>query len=740
MKFRLIVVLFLCFGIFIKSDYINAQVSLYKLTENNELITNSKKEHRTSGFRDLEVNCQNKIPINLIRGGSYYECLDTFDIFDIPIDTIYNIGCKPIDNGTFTMQGNCFNYVSNGTVGNDTVCITICNEQNECCNIHFYFFNRAPLPLPFFDDFSYKSAIPDTKLWLDKDVYINQTLAYNPPSIGVATFDGLNSAGLSYNGGYGKSDALTSSYIDLSPYNDQSNVWLNFLVQPKGISYYGPEKKDSLVVEFRKSNGSWQSVYMIEGPTDLYSQQLPDSFFYHRILITDPSYFYEGFQFRISNYSDRAGLSDMWHLDYVRILTDENPTRLVNDMALVNPPTSIFGDYNNIPWTHFVNDPSKWLVSNFETKIYNHFPNTNSLTSSNVKYIVPKNNATLLNRNLVLLATNIESDSILHYQDSFMDTDLNSASASLEENYPNLDSLNLMVKYSIKAGGVEWNSAAVKNDTVSKIFELYNYFAHDDGSAEIGIGASGFETSIAVEFDATVEDTIRAIEISMPRINTDASNQRFKLLVWADELNLSPTYQSKLLSPIYLGNYIDTISNFVTYVLQDANGNPTPVPITSGKFYIGWQQFSNAGFPIPVGFDLNTYDENKTRNYYRTSSATVWDTIDYRGSIMIRPVVGSNTPVNSSQWVSQEEISKDQLFSIFPNPVDQILSIETRKNINTDKVLIQVYNSNGIKIMEKNKLENINTADFVDGVYFIRIYDKERSYFLSKKFIVLHNK
>jgi len=87
-------------------------------------------------------------------------------------------------------------------------------------------FKSAPvvLTLPFMDDFSYASLesselhYPITSLWLDNDVFINSTLGVNPPSIGVATFDGLDAKGepyISYNGVNedGPSDTLTSQFI-----------------------------------------------------------------------------------------------------------------------------------------------------------------------------------------------------------------------------------------------------------------------------------------------------------------------------------------------------------------------------------------------------------------------------------------------------------------------------------------------------------------------------------------------
>ena len=74
------------------------------------------------------------------------------------------------------------------------------------------------IDLPFIDDFSYAGPYPDRNLWLENKVFINTTMAFNPPSVGVATFDGINYNGKPYGqqGEYGTGDTLTSNFINLS--------------------------------------------------------------------------------------------------------------------------------------------------------------------------------------------------------------------------------------------------------------------------------------------------------------------------------------------------------------------------------------------------------------------------------------------------------------------------------------------------------------------------------------------
>lgn len=55
------------------------------------------------------------------------------------------------------------------------------------------FSSKKALTLPFIDDFSQQHYYPDASKWENNNVYINSSYPVNPPSYGVATFDGLDS-------------------------------------------------------------------------------------------------------------------------------------------------------------------------------------------------------------------------------------------------------------------------------------------------------------------------------------------------------------------------------------------------------------------------------------------------------------------------------------------------------------------------------------------------------------------
>ena len=90
------------------------------------------------------------------------------------------------------------------------------------------------IDLPFFDDFSKDNIYPDAGLWLDSNVFINRDYPIAPPTLGVATFDGVSKSGCPYDttltnsGASLPADTLTSKPINLFL---SDSVYLTFFWQ-----------------------------------------------------------------------------------------------------------------------------------------------------------------------------------------------------------------------------------------------------------------------------------------------------------------------------------------------------------------------------------------------------------------------------------------------------------------------------------------------------------------------------
>ena len=118
-----------------------------------------------------------------------------------------------------------YNYTEQAGVPKDTVFVDATFEQDT---VTFY------------------TVAPNGKdLWTDASAYINRTFPLNPPSIGVATFDGLNEVGLPYNFDIPLrvvADYLSSVPLRLGSLPD-TNVFFSFFYQPKGLALDNPKRR-----------------------------------------------------------------------------------------------------------------------------------------------------------------------------------------------------------------------------------------------------------------------------------------------------------------------------------------------------------------------------------------------------------------------------------------------------------------------------------------------------------------
>jgi hypothetical protein len=259
--------------------------------------------------------------------------------------------------------------------------------------------------LPFLDDFSAKSPLPSSNLWIDADVFVNNQFGIFAPSYGVATFDALDGEGAFYtNAGAFQfsADKLTSVFVNLSTNVPSDSIYFSFFYQPQG-SGNDPETKDSLVLQFMSeyradtlinTNVIPPDTTFIDKWVDMWSSQgMPlDSFRRHNqdkwfglvmIPVTNPVFFKNTFRFRFFNYASLASNNipswqancDEWNIDYVYM----NEGRTIydtafNDITIVNEGTSFLKNYSAMPFRQFaaaaateMRDSTEMLISNLGT-------------------------------------------------------------------------------------------------------------------------------------------------------------------------------------------------------------------------------------------------------------------------------------------------------------------------------------------------------------------------------------
>jgi len=265
----------------------------------------------------------------------------------------------------------------------------------------------------------------------------------------------------------------------------------------------------------------------------------------------------------------------------------------------------------------------------------------------------------------------------------------------------------------------------LENNFLRRVTDVSNYFAYDDGTAELGIQAKGSGTQIAAEFQTSVRDTISAIQLHFPHIIGDVSFQNFNLKVWINSLESEPVFEGKLLNTIYVDSFADTLQGFTTYRLEDTfTGELMSIPILANDiFYIGWEQISvEFEDALPVGFDVSTTGVGEYFHFFTPTGG--WSTFksdNIEGAVMIRPVMGIDNAIFTDVDNTQE-----QIFNFYPNPSQGTIRIENtgERNLNAQ---VNVFDTQGRMLHSQNYQEIIDLGLLPSGVYFITLTDEKKA-------------
>lgn len=545
------------------------------------------------------------------------------------------------------------------------------------------------ISLPFFDDFSSSTIYPDPANWLDQYVFINNTFAFEPISLGVATFDGFDENGVPYSnnsGSFGSADVLTSKPIDLNfPASD--SIYLSFYYQPQGLGRE-PAKKDSLILEFKSPNDLyWTQVIRIAG-----SKTIP--FKLVMVPITDPAFLKKGFQFRFRNKGSLYGGDDHWHIDYVRLerfrsRTDTNTF----DVSFNSNPTSLLKSYTAVPYNQY---DTTLLANNHFVSIKNNFtdPITNVLFTFTAYETNTHTRLDSATRGIPFAPRSTQSEASRKF-------------AFEEKPYKR----TVQTKYFLSSA----NDVFKVNDTIARDQIFDDYYAYDDGSAENGYGiTTSTDGRVAYEFRTLHPDTLREVRIFFTRNSVDVSNNLFTLTIWKSIVPEEIIYQKTSLSP----TYPTMINGFANYMLDSGI-------VLDETFYVGWVQ--NANFFMNVGFDANT--NNGSKMFYKVT-AEGWKQSIMQGSLMIRPVFSDEI---LSTGIRSNKNSTIQ-FKLYPNPAQDQLFIDIKDHsiLNYQVEVIDLLGRNLITLPQSPT--TINLDNLSKGIYLLKLTDLRSGKSSSKRF------
>lgn len=569
--------------------------------------------------------------------------------------------------------------------------------------------NKALLTLPFKDDFSQQNIYPDTTLWEDFNVFVNSSFADNPVSYGVATFDGLDSTGNPYNfavpTSYGPADTLTSKPINTSSIID--SLFLSFYYQPQGNGNK-PETKDSLRLEFyRLSDSTWVRMWGAEGE--------PNKPFELAMIPVDTSFQNNAFQFRFINWATLSGNVDHWNIDYVYLNDNRNHAdTALNDVSFITNHHNMLAEFSSMPWTHYITDSLNFMAQAMDVTYKNNHSATYPVF---YKYEVIDNNgagpsieiypSTTSSKNVAPYGMLVEPQAVynvtpIFVNDFYFPPDASQTKVFQIKNYFDLNSIT---------------DDHVKNDTVLSYQVFGNYYAYDDGTAEVGYGVQGVGSKLAHEFSIKKADTLKSFSIYFSPIMNNLSAQTFRLKVWSSlspEVEIYSQSASQFTSPIYSNR-----DEFLEYNLD------VPLYLTPGTYYIGWEKISQEF--LNVGWDVNNDNSNKVH----FNAVGVWQTSSFPGSLMLRPVFGSA----SNPQVSIPELDEQSDFSVYPNPAKSIINFRIN---NSNSYLIRLLDLNGkqLTVTESSLSNQINIANLANGLYIIQFTNNDTKQITHKKVII----
>ncbi|WP_158561183.1 T9SS type A sorting domain-containing protein [Emticicia sp. C21] len=576
------------------------------------------------------------------------------------------------------------------------------------------------LQLPFFDDFSTTiGPKPDTRLWINGGVHINNSFPINQPSKNVATFDGRNVSGLPYDYAnqlsYGRTDSLTSRPINLSTYKPADSLYLSFFWEAKGLGEL-PDDEDTLLVSFRNRKGDWIPAWKQNGiRSDVFKQEL--------VAIKDTSYFHANFQFRFEAKGRQTGAFDNWHLDYVYLNKNRNAKDIyTKDIATSKITTSYLKRYSAMPMRQFKVNPVAEVNDTLRAQMFNFQPEGNfvpyawkiqDIVSGKVYYDAPAPVFGNLppgivgSRQLIFqpITDFTASKAILKFQFSVTTSD---------NVQPNLPGYNLAL-----------------NDSVSTYTILDDYYAYDDGTAEIGADFDQTLGKVAIQYVLSKPDSIGAIRFNFsPYFNnpylkdTSVSGGQYFLLQILESNKGIPgktLYQQSIRA-----QYGKVIDNFVEYPLLEN-------VVVKDTFYVAWTKITQE--VIGVGVDKNT-PQFANRIFYNDGNSWIRNT-SLKGSLMVRPVVatkpaGGGTGGPGSGGVTSTEEPFGEPLIVYPNPTSGLL----RWNV-TGIRHIKIFDMAGREVLSKKvESQELNIANLPANTYLVNFSDGKKN--LIHKIVVIH--
>jgi hypothetical protein len=471
--------------------------------------------------------------------------------------------------------------------------------------------------------------------------------------------------------------------------------------------------EDSLMIpcsEVYMKDTEWTSIWRAEGDTLSVFKEENNAYFKQVMIpITDTMWFRSDFRFRFKNYASLSSINswqsntDHWHIDMVEL--DIN--RSINDttkkeIGFSEKPTSFLKDYYSMPFNQYYEGVPQ--EKNRDTiDIYIH--NLDSIPHNvHYEFTVKHEDGSLM----TTLNESVEGSLIPQRSIDVFD---NPPFARPRANLGNFEPTSLADsnRYIITHFVYDTETETL-GDTLEFYQDFYNYFSHDDGTAEVGYGLTPAGSMLACQYEIVEIDTLRGVQMYFNRTLSNSNYRLMDIAVWNDN-NGIPGYLIKQIENIY-PEFTDGINNIHTYIF------PEGIELGIGKFYVGWIQSTNDN--LNVGFDRNTNSQDQL--FYNVNGS--WVSSSFEGSVMIRPIIGESLVAKNP-----EEKSAPAELEIFPNPTvgNNAINIVLPSSV-TDPTLrkyleLRIFDLCGRQIYRAPYSETLNVSFLKKGIYIVDIFD-----------------
>ncbi|HXP49041.1 MAG TPA: T9SS type A sorting domain-containing protein, partial [Bacteroidia bacterium] len=384
-----------------------------------------------------------------------------------------------------------------------------------------------------------------------------------------------------------------------------------------------------------------------------------------------------------------------------------------NDIAFVYDAPSMLTNYQAEPWEQYLPGDLRTTPMPIFIRNNNASKNISSLNIINATYTY--------NINTTPSVTTYSSgaNNIDPYVDAGYDNDpLQAQPALTTSNFP--ATLGSATTYTITHVLQRSSDFDLWNDTLRYNQVFNNYYAYDNGTPDYAYYINpipGVPTYLAYQFSLNNPDTIFGMQIYFDYVFINASPYTFKLIVWNDKGGAPGDtiyVDDTILNPVYPKDGNDM---FTTFKFRK------PKAIGAGKFYVGWEQ--TTGDSMNVGFEFN--DNHQNQIFYSIdpyAKPVVWNYSSFKGSLLIRPLVGSPKGPAS---VNAIDAPKNDIM-LYPNPSNGKFTIQIdngQLTMDNEKMQVSVYNVVGERILSQSSIVNsqlsIDLGDVPNGFYLVQI-------------------